>query len=206
MSVVYILTNESMPGYIKVGRTEREVTKRVVELDNTAVPLPFQCYYAARVPDYEKVERALHVAFDNFRVRKNREFFKDLDPHKVKAILELLAEEDVTPREDIVIDAEATQALEKAVRHTRRFSFSSVGIPIGATLVFAKDSSKTCVVETDTSVIFAGESMSISQAALRSLHDLGYRTPTAQGTLYWLYNDESLNFMRERLSSEAVGE
>jgi hypothetical protein len=204
MSVVYILTNESMPGYIKVGRTEREVSKRVVELDNTAVPLPFQCYYAARVADYEKVERAIHVAFDNFRVRKNREFFKDLDPHKVKAILELLAEEDVTPREDIAIDAEATKALENAVRHTRRFSFSSVGIPLGATLVFAKDNSKTCVVETDTSVVFAGESMSVSQAALRCLHELGYRTPTAQGTLYWLYNDESLNFLRERISNEAV--
>ena len=52
MSIVYILTNESMPGYIKIGRTETSVPQRMSELDKTSMPLPFQCYYAARVDDY----------------------------------------------------------------------------------------------------------------------------------------------------------
>ena len=100
MSFVYILTNESMPGYVKIGMTEKSVTSRMLDLDTTGVPLPFQCYYAARVADHRKVEQALHVAFGGNRVRKSREFFM-VDPFRVKAVLELLAEEDVTPREDM---------------------------------------------------------------------------------------------------------
>jgi hypothetical protein len=147
MSIIYILTNESMPDYIKIGRTERDVTKRILELDNTAVALPFQCYYAAEVSDYQKVEKALHVAFDDFRVRKNREFFRNLDPYRVKVILELLADREVTPRDDVQIDEEATRALENAVARGRRYSFGAVDIPTGSVLTFAKDSSRTCVVE-----------------------------------------------------------
>ena len=37
MSIIYILTNDSMPDYIKVGRTEREVHNRMIELDTTAL-------------------------------------------------------------------------------------------------------------------------------------------------------------------------
>ena len=69
------------------------------ELDKTAVPLPFQCYYAARVQDFVKLERTLHTAFGDHRVRSNREFFK-LDPYKAKVIIELLAIEDMTPGAD----------------------------------------------------------------------------------------------------------
>ena len=82
MSYVYILTNEAMPGYIKIGLTDKPVSERVLGLDNTSVAIPFQCYYAARVDDNQKIERALHTAFGDFRVRPNREFFK-MDPYKV---------------------------------------------------------------------------------------------------------------------------
>jgi len=91
MSYVYVLTNEAMPGYIKIGITERTINDRILELDTTSVPLPFQCYYAARVSDHKKVERALHTAFGDSRVRKSREFFT-VDPFRVKAILEVIAE------------------------------------------------------------------------------------------------------------------
>ena len=79
MNFVYILTNEAMPGYIKIGLTDKPITERVLGLDNTSVAVPFQCYYAARVDDNQKIERALHTAFGDFRVRPNREFFK-MDP------------------------------------------------------------------------------------------------------------------------------
>ena len=88
MSYVYILTNEAMPGYIKIGLTDKPVSERVLGLDNTSVAIPFQCYYAARVDDNQKIEKALHTAFGDFRVRSNREFFK-MDPYKVKVILEV---------------------------------------------------------------------------------------------------------------------
>tara|TARA_B110000259_G_scaffold18576_1_gene19525 strand:+ start:248 stop:370 length:123 start_codon:yes stop_codon:yes gene_type:complete len=40
MKTVYILTNEAMPGIIKIGWTDKSVEERMKELDKTATPLP----------------------------------------------------------------------------------------------------------------------------------------------------------------------
>ena len=61
---IYILVNQAMEGYTKVGKTRSSVEQRMRELDSTGVPLPFECFYAARVADIEFVERRLHDAFD----------------------------------------------------------------------------------------------------------------------------------------------
>lgn len=63
MSIVYLLTNESMTGYIKIGRTDTSVEQRMAELDRTSVALPFQCFYAARVDAYGGVERTHNSRF-----------------------------------------------------------------------------------------------------------------------------------------------
>ena len=47
-NIVYVLINEAMPGYVKIGRTSN-VTQRLNNLDWTNIPLPFECFYAARV-------------------------------------------------------------------------------------------------------------------------------------------------------------
>ncbi|MCW8946525.1 MAG: GIY-YIG nuclease family protein, partial [Sedimenticola sp.] len=49
-NIVYVLINESMPGYVKVGRTD-DLEQRMRSLDNTSLPLPFECFYAAKVND-----------------------------------------------------------------------------------------------------------------------------------------------------------
>ena len=197
MSYVYILTNEAMPGYIKIGLTENLVSERVVQLDNTSVALPFQCYYAARVEDHRKIERALHTAFGDFRVRPNREFFK-MDPYKVKAILEVLALEDVTPKNELVATAEDAQALRTVGIKAGRFRFSSAGIPIGAQLNFVKDLNLTAVVQEDSWVVFGGAKHSLTTAALEALKKCGYNWSSVQGPEYWLYNGETVGSLRSR--------
>ena len=197
VSFVYILTNESMPGYIKIGLTENLVPERVVQLDNTSVALPFQCYYAARVEDNRKIERALHNAFGDFRVRPNREFFK-MDPYKVKVILEILAIEDVTPKNELVATTEDSQALRSAGIKAGRFKFSSAGIAIGATLNFVKDLNLTAIVVEDSWVIFGGERHSLTTAALEALKNCGYNWSSVQGPEYWLHNGESVGSLRAR--------
>ena len=58
-----MLTNPAMPNLIKIGFTSSEdVKSRMAQLYQSGVPLPFECVYAARVNDYEKVEKALHMA------------------------------------------------------------------------------------------------------------------------------------------------
>jgi hypothetical protein len=197
MSYVYILTNEAMPGIIKIGLTENPVSERVLQLDTTSVPVPFQCYYAARVDNHKKVEKALHVAFGDFRVRPNREFFR-MDPFRVKAILEVMAIEDVTPKNELVAAPEDAIALRSTGSNARRFIFSSAGIPIGAALNFVKDSALVATVSSDTTVSYKGASFSLSLAALEALKDCGYNWTSVQGPEYWLYNGETVGSLRSQ--------
>ena len=78
-----------MPNYVKIGKTVQRVEERMRSLDSTRVSLPFECFFAARVEDIDFVERQLHDAFGDQRVRKNREFF-ETDPARVAVQLSSL--------------------------------------------------------------------------------------------------------------------
>ena len=141
---IYILMNEAMPGYTKIGKTTSPVEQRMKELDTSGVPLPFECFYAAKVADVDFVERSLHDAFIDQRVRQRREFFR-IAPERVKAALQLAALEDVTPRDDVVADADDQAALNKARTWRSPFNFRMVDIPPGSNLTFSKDATISCI-------------------------------------------------------------
>ena len=111
--IIYILINEAMPGYTKIGKTTTSVEQRMRELDTTGLPLTFECFYAAKVANVDLVERKLHDAFRDRRVRPRREFFR-VDPERVRSALEIAGGEDATPRHDVVEDADDQTALNKA--------------------------------------------------------------------------------------------
>ena len=47
--IIYVLTNPSMPGLVKIGKTARgDVNARLSELYSTGVPVPFECEFAGR--------------------------------------------------------------------------------------------------------------------------------------------------------------
>jgi hypothetical protein len=190
--IVYILINEAMPGYIKIGFTEGELIKRIKALDTTSVPLPFECFYAAKVSDCKKVERLIHDAFDDHRVRTSREFFI-INPERVRSAIQLANPEDITPREAQLIETnEDKQAIEKTRKRRENFTFGMLGIPAGATLTFLKDNNRTCTVLDHKKVEMDGEVMSVSGSALKVLRDLGYDWPTVSGWGYWCYNGKVL--------------
>ncbi len=201
MSIVYILTNEAMPGYIKIGRTDTSVQQRMRELDKTSVPLPFQCYYAARVEDDIKLERTLHTAFGDHRVRSSREFFR-LDPYRAKVIIELLATEDVTPREDMFEDVESAEAVERATRSRGRYNFSENGVPVGAVLEYASDPAITCQVADESNVLFNGQLTSLSKAAVLANASRGGKARALTGPIWWLYQGETLASIRDQKMDE----
>lgn len=76
---VYILTNPSFrEDWVKIGKSSRPVDIRSKELDNTAVPLPFDIYATLRTKKFEIVEKKIHKQIDrltDLRIRRNREFF-----------------------------------------------------------------------------------------------------------------------------------
>jgi hypothetical protein len=43
--IVYILTNEAMPGLVKIGRTSVDLAGRIKALYQTGVPLPFELFF-----------------------------------------------------------------------------------------------------------------------------------------------------------------
>jgi len=201
--IVYVLTNESMPGLVKIGRTTNSVEQRIKQLDTTSVALPFQCFYAAEVKDSAFVEGKLHLAFAHARVRQNREFFR-VDANQVAAAIQIGELKDVTPKDDVVNDASDVQALQAAVEKDDRRSrlrFSQLDIPIGAVLLFAKDAAITCSVVGDGQVSYEDEVQSPSAAALKAIRKLGFRWAAVSGSEYWLYEDETLVARRERMEA-----
>ena len=76
---VYILTNPSFrEDWVKIGKSSRPVDVRSKELDNTAVPLPFEIYATIKTVKYNEVEKHVHKTIDrltDLRIRQNREFF-----------------------------------------------------------------------------------------------------------------------------------
>ena len=196
---VYVLTNEAMPGYVKIGKTRSSVKQRILGLSrSSAVPLPFECYYAVRVADFGKVEKALHEALGDLRKNPHREFF-NISPERVVAILKLLAIEEVTLPRNIGVktkaDADALrQAKERSRRKRPAFNFKMVKIPAGAGLRFVRDPAITCKVAPDQkNVEFKGQMMSLTKAARRAL-----RTKSSlQGPIYWTYKGKILDEMRQ---------
>lgn len=92
---VYILTNSSFrEDWVKIGKSSREVDVRSKELDNTAVPLPFEIFATLKTIKYNEVEKILHNIFTDLadaRIRKGREFF-NITPQKALAYLKDQAE------------------------------------------------------------------------------------------------------------------
>lgn len=193
VGIIYILKNEAMPDYIKIGKTHN-ITRRIQDLDWTNIPLPFKCYYAAKVKDINFAENKIHAIFEDYRARSNREFFK-VNPEHVVAAIKLIELKDVTPRTDNNGIPEVKAELEKI--YTKRFNFVAAGISAGSELIFTRDKNIKAKVTKDGNIEINGVIKSLSRAAQDIL---GYNYGVA-GPLYWRYEDETLDERRKRIES-----
>ncbi len=73
---IYILSNPSMPGLLKIGRSIHGGKKRGRDIDQTGVPTPFVVEWEMLVEDCEYIESAAHEVLSEYRVNFSREFFK----------------------------------------------------------------------------------------------------------------------------------
>jgi hypothetical protein len=191
---VYVLTNAAMPGFVKIGLTRKDdLSERLRQLDTTSVALPFECFYSARVPDCGKLERVLHRVFGDKRSRPNREFFR-ADPDLARLIIDLVkieerpvsdAEQGITPDQREEIEAEKE-------RKAPRIDFDRLGLPEGTVLALRNDPSVTCTVCSPKTVMFNGEELSPSRAAVRAINALGHSWRAASGSEHWMYEGTKL--------------
>ena len=73
---LYVISNPSMPGLIKIGTTTNTPNERMSELHSTGVPTPFQLELSIKVKSGLEAEKVAHNSLSSYRVAKNREFFK----------------------------------------------------------------------------------------------------------------------------------
>lgn len=205
-NIIYILTNEAIPGLVKIGFTQN-LEQRMRELSTASgVPLPFECHYAAEVPDHVRIENLMHQLFSEHRINPRREFFR-IPPEKAVIALQIGGYRDVTPGDDVVADDEAEKAAVERVRARReRISLSAIGIKPGHVLTFSRDPARAVEVVADNMVRMNGEVLTLSRAAIKTLNDMGFLTTHASGSVYWKFEGETLDERRQRLEEEQFDE
>lgn len=87
---LYILSNPSMHGLIKIGKTTTSPNQRMSELHSTGVPTPFVLELSVEVDDCHASERAAHSALAKYRVAENREFFRASVAKALQTILPVI--------------------------------------------------------------------------------------------------------------------
>ena len=182
---------------------------RSKELDNTAVPLPFEIYATLKTVKYEQVEKLIHKTIDrltDLRIRQNREFF-NVSPAKALDILKDIS----TTLDDAVIDevylgerrSESNKlSVPSASEHRKqkaRFKFSMVNIPIGAPLIFLPTGVEVRVADEDH-VEYQGRIYKLSPFAGTFMPADKRNTSGAyQGTRYFTYKGEVLEDLRTKM-------
>ena len=216
---VYILTNPSFrEDWVKIGKSSRPVDIRSKELDNTAVPLPFEIFATLRTVKYDKVEKQIHKQIDrltDLRIRQNREFF-NIAPSVALDIMR-----DIT---DLLEDAELSVYVEgkpvissnkeedkkiNAVNEDKKrkktkpaFKFHMVGLNVGDTIIFnALD--LPVIVASDDKIEYDGRLWSLSTFAREFLpEDKQNASGTYQGPKYFSYKGKTLSEMRKDLENK----
>lgn len=206
---VYILTNPSFKeDWVKIGKSSRPVDIRSKELDNTAVPLPFEIYATLKTVKYEQVEKLIHKTIDrltDLRIRQNREFF-NVSPAKALDILKDIS----TTLDDAEIDevylGEArfkghptTSEEDKSKKQRPRFKFSMVNIPIGAMVTFIPTGVEVRVADEDH-IEYQGRIYKLSPFVGTYMPEEKRNASGAyQGAKYFSYKGEVLDDLRTKI-------
>ena len=126
LGYVYILTNPSFrEDWVKIGKSSHPVDVRSKELDNTAVPLPFEIFATMKTVKYNEAEKLVHryiERFTNLRIRNNREFF-NVQPEEALEIFREVA----TLRDDAVIEEVYKTGLTCATETERKREVRKAG-------------------------------------------------------------------------------
>lgn len=74
---VYILSNPTSPGLLKIGYTKQTPEERCKQISSaTGVALPYKVEWAYKCFNGENVERQVHHKLKAYRVNNNKEFFQ----------------------------------------------------------------------------------------------------------------------------------
>ena len=211
---VYILTNPSFrEDWVKIGKSARPVDVRSKELDNTAVPLPFEIYATIKTVKYNEVEKHVHKTIDrltDLRIRQNREFFNVAPQIALDIfydIAKMIEDAVVTVYKDnkpIMTDEKPNEQTDDHKRIVRRgrFKFSMVGIKIGELITFMPTNTEVKVAS-DDSIEYEGRIYKLSPFVGTFMPEDKRNTSGAyQGAKYFSYKGKVLDDLRSSMENE----
>ena len=212
---VYILTNPSFrEDWVKIGKSSRPVDIRSKELDNTAVPLPFEIYATIQTVKYNDVEKHVHKTIDrltDLRIRQNREFFNvppqialdifnDIAKMIDDAVVTIYKDNKPVPHPEKEKSPEATKRVVKR----GRFKFSMVGIKVGETITFIPTRTEVKVAS-DDSIEYEGRIYKLSPFVGTFMPEEKQNTSGAyQGAKYFSYKGQILDDMRRMIEKQEI--
>lgn len=210
---VYILTNPSFrEDWVKIGKSSRPVDVRSKELDNTAVPLPFEIFATMKTVKYAQVEQLVHKSIDrltDLRIRQNREFF-NVSPELALKIFYDVA----TVIDDAVITVysgnkpieehkQAKKRVSADEPRRARFTFSMCGIKINETVTFVPTGVKVTVVS-DNQVEYDGRIYKLSPFVGTFMPEEKRNISGAyQGAKYFAYKGRILDDIRKEREAQS---
>ncbi len=99
MGYVYCFANDSMPGILKIGMTERTPEERLNEANTSNTwkpPTPYYIVCSKKVNDPKEKEKKIHAFLKEDRLQTNREFFR-ISVDKVVLLFDLMTECSCSP-------------------------------------------------------------------------------------------------------------
>ncbi len=206
---VYILTNPSFKeDWVKIGKSSRPVDVRSKELDNTAVPLPFEIYATLQTSKYNEVEKLVHKTIDrltDLRIRQNREFF-NVAPEVALDILKDIAQtlddaviDEVYKKAQHLVDEDGDSPSEDNNQHNPQpaFKFSMAGLKPGDEIIFNPTNTKV-VIKTDKQIEYEGRLWSLSAFTAEHLPEkMQNNSGSYRGTKYFSYHGKTMLELRK---------
>ena len=219
---VYILTNPSFrEDWVKIGKSIRPVDVRSKELDNTAVPLPFEIYATLESVKYSEIEKMVHRTIDrltDLRIRQNREFF-NVSPQEALNILQDIATAIDDAKVTIYRDNKPIEEDEAEMPDNRkqrekntgesaprrgRFKFSMVGLKKGERVTFIPTGIEVKVAG-DDSVEYRRRVYKLSPFVRAFMPEEKRNSSGAyQGAKYFSYHGKLLDELRTERERQAA--
>lgn len=187
--IIYIMET-SVKGLIKIGMTrsdQYETRMKFLESNGYFNVGGMSRYFAIETDSAFEKEQLLHQIFSKSRVDGSELFA--LDAELVKKLLMAFDGKIIYPKQETLKPMRSRSSPKPPL------TFEMLGIPIGSTLTFTKNTTITCkTINEKNKVKYDGKTYSISALAMELLH-----TSAAQGGAYFTYQGKTLVQMREEI-------
>ena len=162
---VYIMTT-AVDGIIKIGRSKDWTARCQYDLETNGYKNMngLKTYFVVQVDDQEEIESIMHDIFNESRVADTEMFA--VDKERAKRVLSKMGIQVFPKIENKEVKETKIKDSDYMIsKSSDRYSFKSLGIPVGSVLTFRSSNKTVKTVDDNNQVMYNNEKMHISKAA-----------------------------------------